>query len=46
MLQQTTIPKSPEEVAACLSQLTEKEQYIVKGIIIGINAARTKPKIE
>ncbi len=28
-------PRSPEEVAMCLSRLTKKEQCIVKGIIIG-----------
>ncbi len=38
MLQQTAIPKTPEEVAACLGQMTEKEQCIIKGFIIGMNA--------
>jgi len=38
MLKQTTFPKTPEEVAARLSQMTEKEQCIVKGIIIGMDA--------
>ena len=40
MPQQATIPKTPEEVAVCLSQLTEMEQCVVKGVIIGLNEAR------
>lgn len=40
MLQQATIPKTPEEVAGCLSQLTEMEQCVVKGVIIGLKEAR------
>lgn len=36
MLQQSTIPRTPEEVAMILSKLTENEQYMVKGIIIGL----------
>lgn len=43
MLQQTTIPKTPEEVAASLSGMTEAEQCIVKGVIIGLNEARRRP---
>ncbi|MEY8388580.1 hypothetical protein AALC17_15050 [Oscillospiraceae bacterium 38-13] len=39
MLQQTTIPKTPDEVAASLSTMTEAEQCIVKGVIIGLNEA-------
>lgn len=39
---QTTIPKTPEEVAASLSGMTEAEQCIVKGVIIGLNEARRK----
>ena len=42
MLQQTTIPKTPEEVAASLSGMSEAEQCIVKGVIIGLNEARRK----
>lgn len=40
MPQQVIIPKTPEEVAVCLSQLTETEQCVVKGVIIGLNEAR------
>ena len=40
MLQQTAIPRTPEEFAMSLSKLTEKEQYMVKGIIIGMAEAR------
>lgn len=40
MLQQPAIPRTPEEVAMFLSKLTEKEQYMVKGIIIGMAEAR------
>lgn len=48
MLQQTTIPRTPEEVAMCLSRMTEKDQCIIKGIIIGMNEARQsfKPQAE
>lgn len=42
MLQQSIIPKTPEEVAASLSTMTEAEQCIVKGVIIGLNEARRK----
>lgn len=39
MPQQATIPRTLEEVAASLSQLTEKDQCIVKGMILGLNEA-------
>ena len=42
MLQQTTIPRTPGEVAASLSTMTEAEQCIVKGVIIGLNEVRRK----
>lgn len=42
MLQQALIPKTPEEVAATLSKMTEAEQCIVKGVIFGLNEARRK----
>ena len=38
MLQLSTIPKTPEEIAISLKQLTENERYMVKGMIIGIQA--------
>ena len=37
MLQQTTIPKTPEEIAACLAQMPKEDQCVVKGIIIGLS---------
>lgn len=36
MLQQSVIPRTPEEVAMSLTKLTENEQCMVKGIIIGL----------
>lgn len=36
MMQQTTIPRTPEEVAMCLRELSEKGQYVVTGFIAGM----------
>ncbi len=44
MLQQTAIPSTPEEVAMSLSKLTENEQYMVKGIIIGLTERAQAPQ--
>lgn len=37
---QSPFPKSPEEVAERLRQLTENEQHFVNGVIFGLNEAR------
>ena len=42
MSQKTTIPQTPEEVALCLSQLTEVEQGVVKGFILGFHEKGTE----
>ena len=38
MLQPIIIPRTPEEIAMSLNKLTENERYMVKGVIIGIQA--------
>lgn len=44
MFQYTQIPKRPEEFAEALSRLSEKEQYVVKGFILGMTEASKMPQ--
>ena len=41
MPKQTTIPRTPEEIAMCLSQLTKDDRRWLDGVIVGLTTART-----
>lgn len=37
MLQPTTIPSAPDEIAARVAQMSKEERYFVNGVIVGIS---------
>ncbi len=43
MQNQTTIPRTPEEIAMCLSRMSKEGQCIVTGFILGMNERERLP---